>query len=82
MYIPKDSVMTESGAVSYKMMGEGDIPVYEMLEELKKNGYCGYVSLEWIKRWASHLSDAGIVFPKFADYMHDYLKTVRAPLPG
>ena len=76
----KDSVMTESGAVSYKMMGEGDIPVYEMLEELKKSGYCGYVSLEWVKRWASHLSDAGIVFPKFADFMHDYLKTTRAPL--
>ncbi len=75
----KDSLLTD-GVIEYKMMGEGDIPVLSMLEVLKKMGYCGYVSLEWVKRWSKTLSDAGIVFPKFANYMEDFLKAHHEPL--
>ena len=55
-------------------MGEGDLPVYEMLDALKDIGYDGYVSLEWVKRWAPDLTDAGIVFPHFAQYMSSYFE--------
>jgi fatty-acyl-CoA synthase len=68
----KDSVMND-GKVQYKLMGRGDLPVKEMLDELIKVGYDGYVSLEWVKRWAGDLEDAGIVFPQFARYMKPYL---------
>lgn len=67
----KDSVMVD-GKPSYRMLGEGDLPVSDMLNELKTYGYSGYVSLEWVKRWAGDLSDAGIVFPQFANYMKKY----------
>ena len=67
----KDSVMVD-GKPSYRMLGEGDLPVSDMLNELKTYGYSGYVSLEWVKRWAKDLSDAGIVFPQFANYMKKY----------
>lgn len=69
----KDSVV-EDGKVCYRMMGEGDLPVYEMLDALKDTGYDGYVSLEWVKRWAPELTDAGIVFPHFAQYMSSYFE--------
>jgi fatty-acyl-CoA synthase len=69
----KDSVV-EDGVVRYRMMGEGDLPVYEMLDALKDTGYDGYVSLEWVKRWAPELTDAGIVFPHFAEYMSSYFE--------
>ena len=49
-------------------MGEGDLPVDAMMMALQSINYEGYVSLEWVKRWASDLEDAGIVFPHFADY--------------
>ena len=67
----KDSIIKD-GEIVYKMMGEGDLPLDDMLGELKTMGYEGYVSLEWVKRWASHLSDAGIVFPHYANYMRKY----------
>lgn len=70
----KDSVMKE-GKCEYRMMGEGDLPITEMLDALTAIGYDGYVSLEWVKRWAEELSDAGVVFPKFANFMHDYSVT-------
>ena len=67
----KDSVMTD-GVCEYRFLGEGDLPIHEMLDELNAIGYDGFVSLEWVKRWSSQLSDAGVVFPKFANYMQEY----------
>jgi len=64
----KDSVM-ENGKISYRLMGEGDLPLDEMLLALSSVNYDGYISLEWVKRWAADLEDAGIVFPHFAYYM-------------
>lgn len=71
----KDSVM-EDGEVKYKIMGEGDMPIYEMLDAIGSIGYEGFISLEWIKRWDNELSNAGVVVPKFASYMKEYF-TVR-----
>ena len=75
----KDSVVTD-GAVKYKMMGEGDIPVKEIIEALKTINYNGYMTLEWVKRWAPELSDAGIVFPHFAEFMKKYKRLHKHPL--
>ncbi len=73
----KDSVV-DNGATRYRMMGEGDLPIQDMMLALRSINYEGYVSLEWVKRWASELSDAGIVFPHFINYMDSYLERKRA----
>ncbi len=77
----KDSVM-EEGKTVYKMMGEGDLPIEDILLGLRTINYEGYVSFEWLKRWAPDLSDAGVVFPHFANYMFDQMgKNIsRTPL--
>ena len=71
----KDSVVKD-GQVEYRMMGQGDLPITEMLDQLFASGYDGYISLEWVKRWMGELSDAGVVFPQFANFMHDYVPTL------
>ncbi len=68
----KDSVM-ENGQVQYRMMGEGDIPIPEIMRALRSINYEGYISLEWLKSYAPDLGDAGIVFPHYANYMNQYL---------
>lgn len=67
----KDSIMQEK-TLCYRMMGYGDVPVYDSLKVLRENGYEGYVSLEWVKRWNPDLEEAGIVFAHFMSYM-DFL---------
>ena len=67
----KDSSMKD-GKLRYEMLGRGDLPLDEMIGALGSIGYTGYISLEWVKRWMPELSDAGIVFPQFADYMSKY----------
>ena len=64
----KDSVV-ENGSIRYRMMGEGDLPIDDMMLALRSINYDGYISLEWVKRWAEDLDDAGVVFPNFANYM-------------
>lgn len=75
----KDSV-SRNGAVEYRLMGEGDMPVKETLEALKSIGYNGYVSLEWVKRWSDNLCDAGVVIPHYAAYMKPYKVRHKHPL--
>ncbi|MEG1822941.1 MAG: AMP-binding protein [Clostridiales bacterium] len=77
----KDSIM-ENGKTVYKMMGEGDLPIAESLMALRSINFEGFVSFEWLKRWAPQLSDAGIVFPQFANFMLEHLdrNTSRTPL--
>ncbi|NLY91859.1 MAG: AMP-binding protein [Firmicutes bacterium] len=69
----KDSVV-ENGKVKYKMLGEGDLPIDGMMQALRSINYEGYITLEWVKRWAPELSDAGVVFPHYANFMQRYLQ--------
>ena len=70
----KDSVIVD-GKVCYKMMGEGDLPIDDIMLALRSINYEGYISLEWLKRYAPDLSDPGIVFPHFANFMSHYMSS-------
>ena len=69
----KDSVL-QNGDVKYRMMGYGDVPVLDCLKQLNKTGYDSYISFEWVKRWQPDLSEPGIVFSHFVNYMNYLLK--------
>ncbi len=71
----KDSVVNPDGSISYKIMGEGDLPVDAFMQALRSVNYEGYISLEWLKQYSPELSDAGIVFPHYAHFMQQYLGT-------
>ena len=68
----KDSVMVD-GKVQYRLLGEGDLPIDEIIRTLNSINYEGYLSLEWLKQYAPDLSDAGVVFPHFANFMSEYI---------
>ncbi|MBO4453168.1 MAG: AMP-binding protein [Clostridia bacterium] len=65
----KDSVVEPDGRIRYRLMGEGDMPIVDMINSLNSINYEGYITLEWVKRWAPDLEDAGIVFPHYVNYM-------------
>ncbi len=64
----KDSVINDNDIV-YRMMGYGDVPVFDALKLLKENGYDSFISLEWVKRWNPDLEEPGIVFAHYMSYM-------------
>ncbi|MBE6616503.1 MAG: AMP-dependent synthetase [Ruminococcaceae bacterium] len=69
----KDSVV-ENGEIKYRLVGEGDLPpMADYMKALRSLNYEGYISLEWMKKYAPDLSEAGIVFPHFTHFMSQYL---------
>ena len=69
----KDSAIQPDGSIKYVLTGEGDVPIKECIDLLKEGKYDGCVSLEWVKRWYEDLSEPGIVFMQYADYMKKLL---------
>ncbi len=59
----------------YCLLGEGDIPVFPMLDLLLDAGYTGAISLEWEKRWHSELPNPEIALPQYAQKVREYLKS-------
>lgn len=57
----------------YKPIGEGDMPIAELVSMLKAFGYDACYSLEWEEQWRQSLKDAALpheqVLAQYADYM-------------
>ncbi|MGI6212940.1 MAG: sugar phosphate isomerase/epimerase family protein [Christensenellales bacterium] len=64
----KDSSI-KNGRVKYELIGRGDLPLSDCVNELKKIGYDGYLSLEWVKLWEKDLEEPVIIIPMYADYI-------------
>ena len=59
-------------------VGEGDIPIERIIRRLHADGYTGYLSFEWEKRWHPELPEPELAFAHYADYMHRLLRAVEA----
>ena len=71
----KDSVLS-GGVPQYRMLGYGDVPVFDCLKGLKGRGYEGFVSLEWVKRWCPDLQEPGIVFSHYVNYIRHLMNQI------
>jgi sugar phosphate isomerase/epimerase len=70
----------DSGADGgYTLLGEGDVPLEELVAELHAVGYRGYLSLEWEKAWHPELAGPEVVFPQAAKYLSELLTKVGVP---
>ena len=73
----KDSVVDDNGEIEYRMMGLGDVPVYDAVKQLYQMGYEGYLTLEWLKRWRPELRDPDVIFYHFQTYMETLLAEIE-----
>jgi len=66
---------TRPGAQPGKLVniGKGDIPLKGIINLLEKEGYDGYYSFEWEKRWHPELDDPSVAFPEFAAFMKEFM---------
>ncbi len=54
---------------TYNLIGEGNLPVADMMRALSSINYDGFISLEWKPEWMEELQDREIIFPHFVNYM-------------
>lgn len=67
----KDQHRLGGGKIRLCATGEGDIPLKEMVRQMEKDGYEGYYSLEWEKKWHPELRDAEEEFPAYVKFMRE-----------
>jgi sugar phosphate isomerase/epimerase len=67
----KDSmVLPDSGGqFQYCLTGEGSIPLEAMYKLLNRNGYDGYYTFEWEKKWHPDIQNAEEAFPHYVQFM-------------
>ena len=53
------------------LIGDGNIPIAPIVERLLSDGYDGYFSLEWEKKWHPELSDIEVALDSFVGVMKE-----------
>ena len=66
------------GEVIPELMGEGELPMQDLMNALRSINYDGFISLEWNPDWEPGLSDIEIILTHFASQMSRYESTRRA----
>ncbi len=60
---------------NYQLIGEGTLPVEDMIRALSSVNYDGFISLEWKPQWLDEDLGHDIVFPYFVNYMSRFGST-------
>ncbi len=63
--------------IEYCLMGEGELPIREMMLALRSVNYDGYISLVWDPSWCEELDDMEIILTQFVHYMKQFGDTSR-----
>ena len=56
----------------YQLIGEGTMPIEDVMRALSSVNYDAFISLEWKPDWLPDLRDPEIIFPHFVNYMSHF----------
>jgi len=60
------------------LLGEGEVPVREMLRLLYGGGYDGWISVEWEKRWHPEIEEPEVALPQHLSVLSTWLTELEA----
>ncbi len=67
-----------NGEMTHELIGEGQLPMNELMNALRSVNYKGCIAIEWSPDWIEGLSDLEIILTHFEDYMSKFDSTARA----
>ena len=73
----KDARVTD-GALQYCLMGEGELPMSDVILALRSVNYNGFISLEWAPEWCEEIDDMEIILSQFENFMSQFSDTARS----
>ena len=71
-YVKHIHVKDSDCGEAYSLVGEGDLPIFSVVNALRSINYDGFLSLEWDPQWDSEINDIDIIFPHYVAYMDMY----------
>ena len=70
----KDQTRT-GDTITYCLPGEGEVPLADIIKTLRRDGYDGWYSFEWEKKWHPEIAAPETVLPGYIEYMKKLLST-------
>ena len=77
-YIRHVHMKDSDGENSYNLVGEGSLPIADIMNALRSINFDGFISIEWDPSWDNEIADLDIIFPHFISYMSRYNNLSRA----
>jgi sugar phosphate isomerase/epimerase len=59
------------------LLGQGEVPVREMLQLLDGGGYQGWISVEWEKHWHPEIEEPERALPQHLELLGAWLTEAR-----
>jgi sugar phosphate isomerase/epimerase len=60
------------------LLGQGEVPVREILQLLYGGGYAGWISVEWEKRWHPEIEEPEVALPQHLSPLSKWLTELEA----
>ena len=73
----KDARRRPDGEWQLVLLGEGEVPVREMLRLLASHGYRNWISVEWEKRWHPEIADPEVALPQHRRVLADWMEVTQ-----
>ncbi len=64
-----DGTPTENGTIAHELLGEGKLPMQDVMNALRSVNYDGFVSLHWEPEWIEGLEDLEMILTHYGVYM-------------
>ena len=71
-YVKHVHLRDSNDDLSYNLIGEGTLPISDVMGALSSIDYNGFISLEWKPEWMEDLTDREIIFSHFINYMNRF----------
>jgi sugar phosphate isomerase/epimerase len=70
----KDARRSPDGGWQLVLLGEGEVPVRQMLGLLAAGGYPGWISVEWEKRWHPEIEAPEVALPQHRRMLAEWME--------
>ena len=67
----------KNGELSHSLIGEGELPISDVMASLRSINFDGFISLEWDPAWLCELDDMEIIFAHFINFMRQFGDTAK-----
>lgn len=71
-YVKHVHMRDSNDDLTYNLIGEGTLPVQQMMDALSSIDYNGFISLEWKPEWMTDIPDREIIYSHFCTYMNRF----------
>lgn len=74
----KDARLRPDGDWQLVLLGEGEVPCQAVVELLHREGYNGYISAEWEKKWHPEIEEPEIALPQHAQVLREWFAQLKS----